>query len=115
MGHDAVADLDAEFETALGPGPFSEGRQQIRHAEGAFQRAADGEEAPAAEPVHVFMDQAGKPGDLAQQNPHCGGGVLAYESVLVPGPTSPFRERSRTATPVTMPVWSHCGWSATAG
>ncbi len=77
MGHDAVADLQHHVERAV---RRVLARQQAEHAgdvDAAFEPAADLEEAPAGEAVHVLVQQAGEAGELAQDDGHGAGRVVA--------------------------------------
>ena len=77
MGHDAVANLEQHFGGAFGRVIAAQPACDLGNLDAALKPAADFEKAPAREPVHVFMHEAGKPGELAQQDRHGPGGVVA--------------------------------------
>ena len=75
--HHAVADLDREVERAVGRVGVGEPGERAGHRDRALERAADRQEPPAGEAVHVLVHEAGEAGDLAQQHAHGAGGVVA--------------------------------------
>ena len=77
MGHDAVADLEQHFERAVGRILAGQPGDDAGDLDAALEAAADLEEAPAGEAVHVLVDEAGEAGELAQQHGHRAGRVVA--------------------------------------
>jgi len=80
--HDAVADLDRKIERAVRRVRIGEPGQRAGHGDGPFERAADRQEPPAGEAVHVLVHQTGEAADLAQQHAHRAGGVVAGGDAL---------------------------------
>ena len=66
MGHDAVADLEQHVERAFGSGLAGAPGDDAGDLDAAFEAAADLEEAPTGEAVHVFVHEAREAGELAQ-------------------------------------------------
>ncbi|MPL73748.1 hypothetical protein SDC9_19554 [bioreactor metagenome] len=70
VGDDAVGDLDRHVERALGRLGIGEGGQERGERIRPLKRAAEAEEAPAREAIHVLVHETGKAGDLAQKHRH---------------------------------------------
>ena len=77
MGHHAVAVFDGQVQRPVGCARVGQHRQHGGHAHGAFVQPPDGQEPPAHEAVHVFVDQPRNPRQLAQQGRQRPGGIVA--------------------------------------
>ena len=77
VGHHAVADLEQHFERAVGRILARQPADDAGDLDAALEAAADLEEAPAGEAVHVLVDETGEARELAQQHGHRARRVVA--------------------------------------
>ena len=82
MGHDAVADLQHHVERSVRRIFARQPAERARDLDAALEPSSDFEKAPAGEAVHVLVQQAGKSGELAQDDGHGTGRVVARRDIL---------------------------------